>query len=149
MKDTDTIPKRASLYYLASLMGITCQSLSQTAKRHPEVFIRGEDEKYPVKKILAFMEENGKHKLRKRKPKDFISPVETALKVVKSPLGRLKVEELLFIISEANKAYIASIKALLKGYERACTVEAVTDFKERYKALQEVQERLKVKAGLM
>lgn len=147
MKDTDNLPKRASLYYLADVIGVTCQSLSQTAKRHPKVFVRGADDKFSVRKILSFMESNARHKVRKRKSTKAFSPLETALKAIKSPLERLKVEDLIFIIQESNKAYIASLEALLKGYEKAHTIEAIKDFNERYKALQEVQDKLLVKAG--
>lgn len=126
-----------SLYRLAQLVGVSRQSLAQSAKKHPEVFAKDKKGRYSVSKVSVFLNERGKPALRRRQYTRANNPIALAVKELKTPLTRLSDKEMLTIIERANTFYIESIEGLLKGYKAGLVGKAIKDFKSRFETILE------------
>lgn len=79
-KQIKELPKRATLYAIAKAIGVSPQSLCQTAKRNPTIIPKGDDGLVDVETVLKYLEKNGKPHLRGQPITPVLKAIEGLLK---------------------------------------------------------------------
>lgn len=138
-------PKRASLYGIARILGISAQAIYQQAKRNPSLFPKGEGGLYEVEAVRKFIEGRSKPKLRKLQPV-LAAPIVALLDKVAGSQS-VGVADLLAMLEACDKAYIQATEALLKTYGLSPS-QAVASFKTQLEGLSRLKDELKKKGGV-